>query len=103
MGWTIWLILAVAFLGFYLLGLLGYRLYLNLTALKKEIDKTEHLVTEAKQFEELPIAKAKANDSEDLAKVLLNRRRIQSEKEDRRQARQRRLVQRISEIEIDKR
>lgn len=103
MGWTMWLLLGVSLAGLYVLGLIGYRIYLNVSGLKTEVLKAQSLVAEAQNFEPLEITRAKANDSDDLAQVLLNRRRIQREKQERREARQHRLVQRISEIEIDKR
>ena len=103
MNWEVWLVLAAIGAGAYVIGLIGYRVSLNLKGLKSEVDKAESLIAEAKAFEQLEPAPAKANNADDLAEVLLNRRRIQKEKEERHQSRQRRLVQRISEIEIDKR
>jgi hypothetical protein len=103
MNWTGWVLLGVTLLSLYLLGLTGYRLFLNAKALKQHIDKAKGLVVEAQNFEELEVSAAKPSSSEDLDELLVERRALLRAKEDRASARQRRLVQRISEIEIDKR
>lgn len=103
MGWTGWLLLGTAFLSLYALGLVGYRLYLNIKGLKAELSRSESLAHQVQQFEELEIVPAKPHGQQDLAKALLNRRSFERDRAQKREARQRRLVQRISEIEIDKR
>lgn len=103
MGFSGWLLLAVTLLALYLLGLVGYRLLLNIKALKRELDRAQSLADQVRQFEELAIEPAKPSGEADLSKALLNRRAFERQRAQRHEARQRRLVQRISEIEIDKR
>lgn len=103
MGWTIWLVLGVATLGLYLLGLVGYRGYLNAKSLLGEIHRAKSLISEAQAFEPLPIQPAKPAGEKDLAKVLRDRRTLERKKREAKAARAHRLVQRIREIEIDKR
>ena len=103
MGWTGWLLIGTAILSLYLLGLVCYRLYLNVKSLKAELSRSEALAVQLQQFEAIEIEPAKPHDQTDLAKVLLNRRSFERDRAQKREARQRRLVQRISEIEIDKR
>ena len=103
MNWTAWLILGVSLLSLYLLGLVLYRLGLNAKALKGEIDKAQGLISEAQQFEELEITPATPAQQEDLGKLMMKRRKFVSEREKKAEDRQRRLVQRIRDIEIDKR
>lgn len=103
MNWSSWLILGVALLGLYLLGLTGYRLLLSVRALQLEISRTRELTGQLQNLPTLEIEPATPYGQQDLAKALRNRRQIQAKNEKRREARQRRLVQRISEIEIDKR
>ena len=103
MGWTAWLILGVTLLSLYFLFLVLYRLFLNAKGLQSQIAKTQELVAEAKAFKELEIEPAIAHNMDDIAKVLGERRAIGRKREKRAEARQRRLVQRIRDIEIDKR
>lgn len=103
MDWTGWLLLGTALLSLYLLGLVGYRLYLNIKGLKAELARSQSLVEQLQQLEALEIVPATPHGQNDLAKALLNRRGFERDRAQKREARQRRLVQRISEIEIDKR
>lgn len=103
MNWTVWLIVGVSLLALYLLGLVLYRLWLNSKALMAEIEKAQGLITEAQQFEELEITPATPAQQKDLGKLMMKRRRFVSEREKKAEDRQRRLVQRIRDIEIDKR
>ena len=43
MGWTGWLLIGTAILSLYLLGLVGYRLFLNVKSLKAELSRSEAL------------------------------------------------------------
>lgn len=102
MGWTLWLVLGTSLLGLYLLGLVAYRVYLNTQSLKQNILKARGLIAEAQQFEELAVEPAIPSSSQELSEVLQTRKRLLRRKLERQEARQRRLVERISEIEIDK-
>jgi hypothetical protein len=103
MNWTGWVLLGVTLASLYLLGLAGYRLFLNGKALKQHIDKAQSLIAEAQDYEELAVLPATPSSSEDLSNLLGKRRAYLRAKEERASQRQRRLVQRISDIEIDKR
>ena len=103
MGWTVWLVLGVLVLGLYLLGLVSYRGYLNAKGLQEQIKKAKSLIAEAQAFEPLAYAPAQPVGEKDLAKVLRDRRTLERKKREAKEARAHRLVQRIREIEIDKR
>lgn len=103
MNWTGWLILAVTLVALYLLGLVLYRLYMNAVALKAEIEKSQLLIAQAQQFEKLEIAPAKPSSQHQLAKLMMKRRKLVRSREKKAEDRQRRLVQRVRDIEIDKR
>jgi hypothetical protein len=103
MNWTGWVLLGVSLLSLYLLGLVGYRLFLSGKALKQRIDKSQSLLAEVQNFEELEVPSASPSSGKDIGKLLSERRAILRAKEERVRQRQRRLVQRISDIEIDKR
>ncbi len=103
MNWTGWLILAVTLVALYLLGLVLYRLYMNAVALKAEIEKSQLLIAQAQQFEKLEIAPAKPSSQQQLAKLMMKRRKLVRSREKKAEDRQRRLVQRVRDIEIDKR
>jgi hypothetical protein len=103
MGWTAWLIAAVSLASLYGFGMVLYRLYLNAMALKREVDLAKSLIAQAQTFDELPIAAAKPSSSNDLSKLLVNRRAFVRKREKKAEERQHRLVQRIRDIEIDKR
>jgi hypothetical protein len=103
MNWTGWVLLGVTLLSLYLLGLVSYRLFLNAKALKSHVDTAKSLVAEAQRFDELPISAASPSSADDLGPLLVERRALLRAKEERASQRQRRLVQRIRDIEIDKR
>lgn len=103
MGWTGWFFLAVSLAGLYGLGLVLYRLFLSVKSLAREISQTKALVSDLMSYEPLEYTPAKPSGREDLAEVLMARRNFEKSREAKAEARQRRLVQRISQIEIDKR
>jgi hypothetical protein len=103
MDWTGWLFLAVSLAGLYALGLVLYRLFLSVKSLAREISQTKNLVAELMSYEPLEYTPAKPSSRKDLAEVLMARRNFEKSREAKAEARQRRLVQRISRIEIDKR
>jgi hypothetical protein len=103
MGWTIWLWLAASLAGLYGLGMVLYRLFLSGKSLVAAVSESRRLLTELKSFAELEITAAKPNTREDLGAVLMARRAFEKDREAKAEARQRRLIKRISHIEIDKR
>jgi hypothetical protein len=103
MGWTIWLYLAVCLGGIYALALILYRLYLSIRALMASITKTQALLADLMAYEPLDFTPAKPSSNQDLVEVLMARRAFKKTREAKAEARQRRLVRRISHIEIDKR
>lgn len=103
MNWTGWLILAVSLVSLYLLGLVLYRLYLNAKVLKVEIEKSQLLIAKAQEFEELQVLPAKPSSQDQLAKLHVKRRNFVRSREKKAEDRQRRLIERVRDIEIDKR
>lgn len=103
MGWTNWLILGVCLAGLYALLLVLYRLFLNVKSLLAAVSKARSLLAELLAYEQIEFTPAKAQTGEDLAEVLMTRRAIEKGREAKARARQRRLLKRISHIEIDKR
>jgi len=89
--------------GLYALGLSGYRILLAVKAVKAELSRARSLITEIAQAKgELPEPAVPTNDS-DLIRVIGERQALKRARARKAEARQRRLVQRIREIEIDKR
>ena len=95
--------LLVAMASVYALGLVGYRLLLSAKRLNIELTKSKKLIEDLNSFEITIPSKAEASTGDDLLSLLDQRRRIGRAKEQRVKARRRRLVQRINDIEIDKR
>jgi hypothetical protein len=103
MNFTSWLILGVSLTSLYVLGLVIYRLSLSARALKLDIEKARQLVAEAQTFDELTISPATPSSHDQLDGLLVKRRSFLSNREKKAQEEQRRLVERIRDIEIDKR
>lgn len=103
MGWTIWLYLAVALAGLYVLGLVLYRLFLSMKALALATSHTQTLMRDLMAFEPLEYTPASPTSRIELSKALMERRAFEQSREAKAQARQRRLVKRISNVEMDKR
>ena len=97
------MLLLVSLACLYVLGLLGYRLLLSARRLSTEIIKSKALIEELNNFEVTIPAKAQVTSGSDLVSLLGERRRIGQAKEQRGKSRRRRLLQRIKDIEIDKR
>lgn len=103
MDWTFWLLLAASLAGLYALGLVGYRLFLSGKGLKQQIDQARSLVDQAKAFDELEVTSASPSSAQDLSKLLVRRRAFVRQRRKKAEERQHRLVERIRDIEIDKR
>jgi hypothetical protein len=97
------LLLLVALASLYVLGLLGYRLLLSARRLSTEIIKSKALIEDLNNFDMTIPSKAEVNSGADLLSLLGERRRIGQAKEQRAKSTRRRLLQRIKDIEIDKR
>ncbi|MEK9578604.1 MAG: hypothetical protein VW008_04560 [Aquiluna sp.] len=103
MAWTSWLVLAVALAGIYALGLIGYRLLVSAKELKHELARAESLVDELKQVEQEAIERSKPSSGDDFEQLLVNRELLKKARRLRAEQRKRRLIERISSIEVDKR
>lgn len=103
MGWTIWLYLAVCLAGLYALGLVLYRLFLSVKALAMATSHTKSLIEALMAYEPLEYTPASPTSRAELSKSLMERRAFEQRREAKAQARQRRLVKRISNVEMDKR
>ena len=97
------MLLLVAIASIYALGLVGYRLLLSARRLNTELTKSKELIEDLNNFEKTMPTGAEASNGADLLSLLGQRRRIRQAKEQRVKARRRRLLQRINNIEIDKR
>jgi hypothetical protein len=95
--------LLVVIASVYALGLIGYRLLLSEKRLNTQQTKTKELIEDLNSFDMTIPSKAEANSGAELLSLLGQRRRIRQAKEQRVKSRRRRLVQRINDIEIDKR
>jgi hypothetical protein len=95
--------LLVAMASIYALGLVGYRLLLSAKRLNTELTKSKELIEDLNSFETTLPSKAVANTGPELLSLLGQRRKIGQAKEQRVKARRRRLIERINDIEIDKR
>jgi biopolymer transport protein ExbB/TolQ len=98
-----WMLLFVSLAAIYALWLVGYRLLLSAKKLNKEIAKSKDLIAELNSAETAMPDRAEANTGADLLSLLGQRRRNGLAKEQRAKYRRRRLINRIKEIDIEKR
>jgi len=98
-----WLILLTFLLGLYLLFLTGYRLLQSVKKFAQAARKTSELVEELSRYELVEPQPARAVTSADYQQTLEARRRLVRQRTRRQEDRQRRLVARIREIDVDKR
>lgn len=98
-----WLILLTFLLGLYLLFLTGYRLLHSSKKFAQAARKTSELVEELSRYELVEPQPARAVTSADYRQTLEARRRLVRQRTRRQEDRQRRLVARIREIDVDKR
>ena len=89
--------------GLYALGLSGYRIFLAIRALKVQLDRAKGLITDIAAAEHNEPTPAVPPTRSDLGRVITERPALKRARARKAEARQRRLVQRIREIEIDKR
>lgn len=88
--------------GVYVLVAAGYRVFVSLRALKSQVDKTTAKLADFGP-EEIEIQRATPSRAEDLPKLLRERHLRQRAKAQAKEQRRRRLITRISSINIDKR
>lgn len=98
-----WLLLLSFLAGIYLLFLTGYRLFQSGKKFSVTAAKTGVLLAELASYEKVEPAPAKAATQADFGRNLEARRRLVRQRARRREDRQRRLVNRIREIDVDKR
>ena len=89
--------------GLYALGLSGYRILLSIRALKVQLDRAKGLITDIASAEHNDPTPGVPTNRSDLVRVITERQALKRARARKAEARQRRLVQRIREIEIDKR
>ena len=98
-----WLILVAALVGAYFFGLAVYRLFLSGKRFADVIGKTRELLVQLDSYELVDPKEASAMGKADQDRVLASRRALIGRRIRRREDRQRRLVNRIREIDVDKR
>jgi 50S ribosomal subunit-associated GTPase HflX len=97
-----WLYLGIVLGAGYVLALAGYKLWLSTRSLLGQIKQTEAALGSFGP-EDFELEPAKPSAPEDLARLLRARKAMQKRKAQEREERQRRLVARISSINIDRR
>lgn len=103
MSWLAWVWVAVVLVSLLFLAYVLYSLILAGKALKKELEAAEQQVTQVLTNIETEITPASAHTESDLVQLVQARRSLLKAKAERREKRQRRLVARLRNIEIDKR
>lgn len=103
MTWLGWLWLALVLGSLYFLGLTLYKLVLSAKSLQAQAKIANATISKVLSVPMPNIEPARPNSQEDLAQLVQERRQREKAKAERKQARQRRLVARIRDIEIDKR
>jgi hypothetical protein len=103
MSWVFWLNLAVALAGIYAIGLIVYRLSLSLKSIKIDSEKLKIAIDSLKNIETTEIESAETSSVEDLPLLISKRRKILKAKEQRAKARERRLIEHLGSIKIEKR
>lgn len=99
MDFLLWLLIAI---GLYLLIAASYRAFVSIKALKGQVDQVRAKV-DGFDVPEAAFKSAEPSRAEDLPKLLRVRRSRARAKEQALEERRRRLLQRISSINIDKR
>ena len=98
-----WLILLTFLFGLYLLFLTSYRLLQSGKKFAEAARKTNELFLELNSYELVEPQPARAVTSADYQQTVEARRRLVRQRTRRQEDRQRRLVARIREIDVDKR
>lgn len=103
MSWAGWVVLASLLAAIYALTLNLYRLGLSIRSLIAQAKHTSKLVEELLNYEPLQFTEARPSSAADLTNALRARKTFENDREAKRLARQRRLLRRIGNIELDKR
>lgn len=103
MSWVFWLNLAFTLAGIYAIGLIFYRLSLSLRSIKIDSDKLKLAIESLKDIETPDIKSAQTSSVEDLPSLISKRANILKAKEQRAKARERRLIEHLGSIKIEKR
>ncbi|MEL0316581.1 MAG: hypothetical protein VW991_01870 [Aquiluna sp.] len=90
-------------LALYATGLAGYRLLLSTKNLRAEVSRSESLVKQLRDYPRQEVIPAHPHGTDDLVTTIAHRRAVIRARRRRAEERQRRLVQRIRDIEVDKR
>lgn len=99
----VWLPLIALLIGLYFFFLMAYRLFVAGRALIRAAGQTLALFAELDRYDRYVPQAKQAVTSGDLERVVLERRKLVIRRRKEQSERQRRLVSRIREIEIDKR
>jgi hypothetical protein len=89
--------------GLYFFGLASYRLFLSGKSLGVALKRSGELLAELNSYERIEPESAKAATGEDFSQVVAARRALVRAKIRRREDERRRLINRIREIDVDKR
>ena len=89
--------------GLYALGLSAYRILLAVKAVKKELERAKGFISDIASTQTEDPEPASPTTHDDLIRVVGERQALKRARARKAEDRQRRLVQRIREIEIDKR
>ncbi len=89
--------------GLYALGLSAYRILLAVKAVKKELERAKGFISDIAGTQTEDPEPASPTTRDDLIRVIGERQALKRARARKAEDRQRRLVQRIREIEIDKR
>lgn len=103
MEWQNWVLLAIGLAAIYFLALVGYRIFLATKKLSSEIARIEHMISELNSVETPPIPVVRPNTGDQYLELLANRELLKSARRKQAEARKRKLIERISSIEVDKR
>ncbi len=103
MSWS-WFLGAAAILGsLYWLGLVGYRLLLSLRSLRDASVPLQSNLEKLSDPIEREFTAAKNHTTDDLSEVLAKRKQLKRAKRDSVEDRRRRLIERLNQMNLDKR
>ena len=103
MTWLVWVWIGVIVASLAFFGYVIYNLFLSGKSLQSQIELAQKQVDQALGRIEAEITPAKPHTEADLVQLVQARRQLHKAKAERKEKRQRRLVARLRDIEIDKR
>lgn len=100
---SIVLLISIGLIGgaLYVTGLAAYRLYLAIKNLKSEVARSNTLLSEIQSAPANDPLPARAHGTSDLVATIQHRQQLKRARRRKAEERQRRLVQRIRDIELD--